>query len=197
MKRIKLLLLLLAAGTVFAQDSVSIRFGDLAPGVRLGEEFASQGVHFVVEPPYSTSAVIAPPVLDPTRRTIAQGIYVAIRFDKPILSIHITVAAVDAVNASWLLTAQRVDGSFNNGDGGHVPPNQWVVASGNYTPEQPVETVYMQVWALQGTLESAPHLFYLDQMDITFVPEPSTWAFILVGSGALLIFARRRGRAGG
>jgi hypothetical protein len=178
---------------VIGQQVVKIEFDQLNAGQSLNEQFAEEGIHIGGSQPAQTIA--APFSLDPTGSTVGYSAWLTMLFDQPVTSVRARIAEL-SISPNYNYFARDSHGiSIEPAHGGWLTQGQWSYATVTYSAGDGVRNVSLTGWSMPDENFLAP--MYIQTLEVTFVPEPSTWAFILVGSGALLIFARRRGRAGG
>lgn len=183
-----------------AQDTIHISFDALPAGTILGEQFAPLGVHFLQSGRYDIAFVLPSNEVPGTVRNIGlfnrSASLVGILFDRPVEAFSVTVAVNPlGVNGSLYWAGNGLDypTTANYWDTQVlVPPSTWVTTPTFTTTALNVRLIEFGGVNILGGSNHATEIYFTD-LNVTFIPEPSTTATLaLIGAPAALLVARRR-----
>ncbi len=185
------------ASKVEGQGTIRFDFDGVPVGSVLGEQFAFLGVHFAGDNRYQYPSVIAaPPFPQSPGANVGYsypgGRVLGMWFDFPIASISMDVAVGRAGGPSgvpsWYL------GALND-----YPPSlvvwssitplpgfdTWTRVTLDVPPDRVARALEIQALNIYEGFNYSPAYFF-DNVEVTFVPEPSADHLILIGVGAFI-----------
>jgi hypothetical protein len=176
------------ASSAMGQDSVVITFDELSRDEHLTEQYSSLGVHFSDLGGGQPSITITPAFPSETGTLVGFAAQrVSIRFDRPVANFT-TSLAIDGFGASGQPGFDMVGiegGVVIAGAGGSLPSiATWYTESVTAPPGAGFSELQMR-----GYMGGRDIGWAFDNVRISFVPEPSTYALLILG---LAVFAPRR-----
>jgi hypothetical protein len=179
----------------YAQGTIHVDLSSLKPGEVLSEQFSSDGIHFVkgrleLQPPIT---VTAPSPLNARASTVGSAVAFGIWFERPISRFSANIAQTDG-RPFYLFVpfndyaSKQVVGTP---EGGLYPANEWHHVT--YTADKSVKYLELQGWT--SLSENFPANFYFDQLEVTYVPEPSAWLLVSLGICGFLVGTRKQRRS--
>jgi hypothetical protein len=192
-----LIFLALVSGQTHAQGTIHFDFRSLPPGQVVGEQFSASGVHFLpagFADPLMT--VSAPPFFDPAGATVGYAITFLMKFDQPITSISFDIGQVrvDPLSSGgvWGVTARDTQGPRPGlSTSGLFPPETRSIAVATFPADARVDTVLFEsAWVYPGELFDQSS--YIDNINVTVIPEPGFLAVFMFGSALLGLWTLRR-----